>query len=292
MALDLGVTPTGRVEIQVGERRLAFDNLVLDRGWEALLDRTSGSDGAMVPTWLHFGTGDSDPDPADGGLEARANGSAKQAASQIYGGFVDVSTLTMYSEVVVRFDYAAGELTGDDWTELGLSYDQAYAEPYNRALIRDENGAPVPLVVLSDEPVTVYVRLRLYLHGWGHTFGMNSDPPASLGQLTYGGLPELSCTVTLDSNIADPDTGMWKKGFPVATALAGGVRGSQESFDRSTATATMLMDIGRSGAWSASRITYEGRSNAPMIHLDVEPALTKADRTRLFFRPTIQLVRG
>lgn len=278
MALDLGVTPTGQVEIRVGGRARRFDNLVLDAGWASLLARTGDDDGDMVPRWLSFGTGDGDPHPGQGGLEQRVASSEKQASSVEYGGFVDATTLTAYSEAVVRFDYEAGELTGDNWSELGLAYGEGYSEPYNRALIRDENREPVPLVVLSDEPVTVYVRLRLYMTGWGSTVSLNN-----LGA---------TGTLTVESAVASETEGIWLKGFPIVSAAMGGETGQQEALDLSVPTCKHYFAVSPSGSLSASRIQYRARDGATHLSVDLDPEIEKPDGLALYLRVRITIVRG
>ncbi len=279
MALDLGVTPTGQVEIQVGDRRRRFDNLVLDAGWLSLLNRMNDVDGAMVPTWLHFGTGDSDPEPGDIGLEQRSTGTAKAETSREYRGLVDAGNLTAYSEVVVRFDYAAGELTGE-WAELGLSYDEGYGEPYNRALVRDENGEPTSLIVMSYQPVTVYARLRLYLTEWGQTVDLSDSIDGLTGKLS------------MEGNIASATQGLWLKGFPTFSAEMGGVTSKAEGFDVTVPTVKQYFAVAPPGAWSASRILFQGRDDVPMLRLDFDPELAKPDGLTLYLRVRVTIVRG
>lgn len=281
MALDLGMTPTGEVEIQVGDRRRRFDNLVLDRGWGSLASRSDGPDGSMVPRWLSFGTGDSDPHPSDSGLEQRMAASEKEATSVAYGGLINATVFDAYSEAVVRFDYAAGELTGDNWTELGLAYGSGYSEPYNRALIRDESRVPVPLVVLSDEPVTVYVRLRLHFNGgWGRVVDLSSH------------IPGLTGTVNLDNNIGDGDRNIWRKGLPIHSAIMGGTTGTRESLDLSVPSAVFYYKLWPYTDWSATRITFRGRDNTNFIYLDFDPELVKPYLKFLVTRLRITIVRG
>lgn len=167
MAITFGVKATGSIEITVGNAVRKFPNVVLDDGWHRLASKSGLSEGSMVPKWLRFGIGTTEPSESDAGLEERIDSTTKQATSVTYGGLIDATRQSAYSEALVRFDYAAGEITGE-WTELGLSYDEDYAEPYNRALVRDENWFPAPLLVLSDQPVTVFVRLRIHFdQDWG-----------------------------------------------------------------------------------------------------------------------------
>lgn len=279
MALDLGVEPTGLVEVVTHRQRRRFSNLVLDRGWGALLERMDGDDGAMVPRWLSFGTGDSDPEPSDQGLEQRVSSTEKEAESVSYGGQVDAGSLTAYSEAVVRFDYEAGELTGE-WVELGLAYGSGASEPYNRALIRDENNVPTPLLVLPSEPVTVYVRLRLHIAGWGKVV---SFPVNDQGQ---------ESTLNIDPSLASESQGLWLKGLPLKSAVIGGLDGQREGFIPDESSASFYFATSPWESWNASRITVKARDDSPMLRLDLSPRIESPAGTSLHLRFRITMKKG
>lgn len=273
--MDLGVRPEGHITIEVdGKPVREFSNIVLNGGWESLLSRMLDADGSMVPKWLYFGTGDSEPSADDPGLEQRIT-AGKNHTSIVYGGLTDVSKLIAYSEALVRFDYAPGELSGYRWAELGLAYDNEYAEPYNRALVLDENRIPVPLVVLPDQEVTVYVRLRLYATGWG-------------SRVETG---DVRGVLTMSPNISSPTVGLWRKGFPLQTALLGTLAAIREVYN--PPSAKFLFVTG--STLSASTIFFRSRDNIGMLQIDLDnpsSLITNLTGLNLHFRIEITIVRG
>lgn len=282
MAIELGVKPTGMVEIIAGSQRRRFSNLVLDDGWASLLSRMGSSDGDMVPRWLSLGTGESEPEQSQEGLEEREASTEREATGVEYGGFVSASSLTAYSEAMVRFEYEPGELTGE-WTELGLSYGSGYAEPYNRALIRDENGVPTPLLVMSDEPVTAYIRLRLYMGGWGRSI--------DLGGRDNGAFQGHTGTIALEGGIADSENGIWLKGFPIYGAEMGGESSQLEGLDTDQLTAKHYIVFDPSVGAGYSQITFHAREESPMVRLNFSPSIQKPTGVSLHFRARISVIR-
>ena len=138
----------------------SFANVVMDAPFNQLIADLRGSNAWQAAQYLYLGTGDSEPTPDDPGLEQRSSLPAKLASSHVFSNWIDAPYGERWADVTLQFDYAVGEATGE-WAEIGAAADAGYAAPYNRALIRDENGAPTSLVVMSDEALTVYLTLRL-----------------------------------------------------------------------------------------------------------------------------------
>ena len=249
------VTPSGQFEVHLHGRGLSFPNVVLDVGWQNLLARNLGNaDGEIVPKWLWFGLGDDDPAPGQTGLQDRQS-IGKYATSVEYRGQIDGGRQTAWHEAVVRFDFEPGELTGL-WSEVGLSYDSEYADPYNRALIMDENRVPIPMIVPEYMGATVYARLRLYLGGWGQA--------VSIGDLYNG-------TVTIATN-AVGSSGLWVKGLPNIQVIKGGITASriQPSPD-----AVFRWQVGPlDSPWSFSMLSLRGRSSTEMMRIDLDDVVT------------------
>ena len=274
--IGLGVRPEGHITIELrnadGVQKREFHNVVLNGGWDAMMFRMLDADGSMVPKFLYFGVGDSEPTKEDPGLEQRMT-TAKAHTSIAYGGLVDAGTLTAYSQAIVRFDYAPGELSGVRWTELGLSYGTNYETPFNRALVLDENEIPVPLVCLPDQEVIVYVRLRLYFTGWA----------------TRVETGIVNGTLQLSGNIESPTNGLWIKGFPLQSAIAGGVTGIREGYNPPSTKYYFVT----SAAWTASFIAFRARSDVEMCRIDLDfPYLTKPAGWTVHFRIGITIVRS
>ena len=168
MKLAVGLKPHGRFCVEKGSRRrqtcerLRFDNIVLDTGWENFKQKAFFA--YCFPDYLFLGTGTSEPQRTDLGLEA-----VSQQLPGCHRTTNETDFAVRYTEgepllheVTLRFDYGEGVAEGV-WTELGLAYGRDYTEPYNRSLFRDENGNPISLTILSDEYLTVFVQLQLLI---------------------------------------------------------------------------------------------------------------------------------
>lgn len=277
MALELGVRTEGTIKIQTGKEERVFKNAVLNTGRETLFNRMMGGSGDVVPRWLHFGTGESLPSENDKGLEDRATFSKKEATEFEYGGFVDAGRLTAYSDVTIQFDYSPGELTGV-WSEIGLSFDSEYEEPYNRALIQDENRAVTPLVVKESDPVTVFVVLRIYLDGWGSL--------VSLPELGTQGTMQFSSSVSSSSN------GIWPRGFPVSRMSLGNVGGILSGVNVEEGKRSFRFFIHNQGEWSASRIELKASNGTTHITINLNNPIQKPDKYILSLTIDVVLKKG
>ena len=272
--MELGVRPEGRVTIEVGDRRLEFDNLVLNSGFDSMMVRAVSADEAMVPKFLRFGTGDEEPVLTDTGLHA-PYGPIKAHTGIAYGGLVDAGTLTAYSQAIVRFDFAPGELSGARLNELALSYNADGTEVYNRAMIRDENGIATSLVCLPDQAVTVYIRLRLFLRGWGDFIAVNG----------------ITGTIQMNGNIQSTTNGLWIKGFPFLNTLMAGATGLREGYTPGDYGAKFYTPIAPWTTFTSTQIDFRARSNVTMMSLNFGFQLVKPANHSLHFRIRIAVAR-
>lgn len=134
-----------------------FPNVVLNVGWENMKTRFTVD--PVNPRYLYLGTGTTEPKATDTGLQAIGSSlGSKFRFSESFGGNASQRRF----DVTIRFDYGEGEAQGT-WTELGLAYGETYTQPFNRALFRDQNGAPQAITVLSDEFLRVFVTLHLFV---------------------------------------------------------------------------------------------------------------------------------
>lgn len=276
MAIELGVVPEGRFEICSSTQQRRFANTILNTGWREWLHRMPKSEASLIPQWLCFGVGDSEPSTTDAGLELPQLDTEREASSMDHGGLVDAGTLSGFSEVVLDFDYPEGALAGV-WQELGLSFAPEGVQPFNRALIRDENGVAVPLVVLTHEAVKVRVRLRLSLKGWGSAF-------------TLSGL-NTRAVLSLDGNLADDQFGIWAQGLPMLGGEIAGESARFETLDPDTGTAKVYFGLSPAEALEASRVSFHGRLGKPLCHLDLDEPLVKSAGRAMYLRAFIHAVR-
>ncbi|MCL7941223.1 hypothetical protein M8009_13095 [Halomonas sp. ATCH28] len=206
IALPAHVSGEFRLETRRGgivTQSRTFANLVMTQPFSQLIASLRGDNAWQMARYLYLGTGDSEPTKDDPGLEQRSGLAGKLVSGQTFSNWIDPPNGERWADVTLQFDYAVGEATGE-WAEIGAAADDAYAEPYNRSLIRDENGAPTSLVVMSDEALTVYLTLRLR-EGIGFPVRGSTD---YLGQ-TVG------FTLTpLDSRYwSDDDYSPWQSGY-------------------------------------------------------------------------------
>ena len=149
------------------EERFFAKNVVLDSGFEYLLDALFDSDSftnlaagqgvqfpsvssLAVPRWLFLGTGTTEPSRSDTGLEAvSTTAGGRQASSSVNYGFLDRDpvTGTGWGEVKRTYAWGEGQAVGT-WTEGGLAFwdrighpglrgsDNTYTNPYSRSLFR------------------------------------------------------------------------------------------------------------------------------------------------------------
>jgi hypothetical protein len=276
--IALGVKPEGEIAIRLknrdGETWRRFSNIVTDQGWVTMIQKINEADGAMAPKFLRFGLSDEEPSRADTSLIQPA-GPIKGHTSITYGGLVNAGQLIAYSTAFIRFDFAPGELSGQRWAELGLSYNSNGTSLYNRALIRDENGVPVPLVCLPDQSVTVWVRLRLYLNGWG--------TPVNIGGVTG--------TIAMNSGGAQSTTSnMWVRGLPLWDATMAGITSQRERFN--PPSVQQYFAVGPSGSWSASEILFRGRGGQSFMSISLSPFLTRPVGHMLQWRIQLTIERA
>ena len=276
--IALGVRPEGQISIRLrrpGEERwLEFSNIVTDHGWVTMIAKIDEADGAMTPKFLRFGLSDEEPSRADTAILMPV-GPIRGHTSIVYGGLVNAGQLTAYSDAFLRFDFAPGELSGHRLAELGLSFNADGTSLYNRALVRDENQIPVPLVCLPDQEVTVYVRLRLYLNGWG--------TPVNIGGVTG--------TLAMNSGGAQSTTAnMWVRGLPLYDATMAGVTSIRERFY--PPSVQQYFAVGPSGAWSATEVLFRGRGGQSFMSIIFDPWLTRPVGHMLQWRIQLTIERA
>lgn len=220
--VKLGIALTGHYRVEKRKKsgdviyETEFDNIVLDIGWENFKARLDGAPPRTqkpVPKYLFLGTGTSEPQETDTGLEQVSQTLAGKGAAGTSLVGESFSGGVGKCHVDMTFNYGEGEAEGV-WSELGLSYTSDYTMPYNRSLIRDDAGNPITLTILSDEYLTVYVRLSLYL----------VQPSAESSIITYNG-QDHTVTWEMTSNIVSEiySSGCmpWASGFPHRLSISG-----------------------------------------------------------------------
>lgn len=158
------ISMTKRKGGRVTEDR-TFNNVMLHYGVTELL-RAMEVDSSYNPPWelaryVFLGTDDTPASRNNPGLLARSGMPGKENHSESFRTLNDTQNMNRFAEVTLYFNYPAGEATGT-WYEVGLANTSDYSDiAINRALIRDENGVPNPLVVRAEESLDVGITLRM-----------------------------------------------------------------------------------------------------------------------------------
>ena len=164
--LEFKLQVAGHIEIYSDKRgKLAeFDNIFLDQGLNAL-----GT--SSMPSHIWIGSGSAEPLPSNTQLAnfvARsATGSPRVPGGQGVNGS---APYYVWLRIGVRFDPLGVDV---NLSELGLGTN---AELYARALIKDANGIPTTLTILSDEILDISYTVRVY-----------APTTDATGQITLGG---------------------------------------------------------------------------------------------------------
>lgn len=157
-----------------------FNNIVLDTG----LARMS------VGTWIDrccVGTGNSTPVATQTALDSfLASTTSKQNSSA----GIQTTTMPYYRYALVTWRFGQGVAAGNI-SEVGLGWGSA--NMWNRALIKDINGNPTTITVLSDEYLDVYSEIREYpALSWSGSFNLLDKTGAVISTHTVEGSPYIS----------------------------------------------------------------------------------------------------
>lgn len=130
------------------------NNLMLDAGLEYF-----GLSGNSILNYLHIGRGNSQPNTSQTSLDiptASAYGINNPSKKDNY-----VANKPFYVSTTQTYRFNRG--VGGNVTELGLSPSRHLNQGVKtRALIKDSNGNPTSISILSDEYLIIYYELRLY----------------------------------------------------------------------------------------------------------------------------------
>lgn len=164
--LEFKLQVAGHIEIYSDKRgKLAeFDNIFLDQGLNELGYNS-------MPDFIWLGSGSAEPHPSNTQLVnfvARSNVSSPRIPTT--HGVNGTAPYYAWSRIGVRFDPLGVNV---NLSELGLGTDTVL---YTRALIKDANGIPTTLTILSDEILDISYTIRVY-----------APTTDATGQITLGG---------------------------------------------------------------------------------------------------------
>lgn len=166
-----------------------FDNLITNRGMNAIGELASGSGSILVA--CQVGTGSATPTFADTTLSNRI---ATTTTVQSTNSSIVVGP-PRYGRRTIVFRFAQGAAAGN-LTEVGISYQTtANGLLYSRALIQDASGNPTVLTVLPTEFLDVEYETRLYIPTGDSTFSIlvGGTPTVVTGRVALNGNPSAWC---------------------------------------------------------------------------------------------------
>ncbi len=131
-----------------------FHNLILDVGLDNMYDNSLRG----LVRYCNVGTDNTAPATGQNGLLNWIAATSNTYGSDTYGGTTDDP---MYAWFKRTHEFSIGTFSGDNLTEVGLSYgnDSTYL---NRQLFKDTEGNTTTITVASDEGLRVIFELRIY----------------------------------------------------------------------------------------------------------------------------------
>lgn len=136
------------------EKVAEFENLITNQGINRL---GSGANGMFE--YCHVGSGSAAPQFSDTGLQSYI-GYNNGGRSVIAQG-VQATTSPYYTYSRYNFRFQNGQATGN-LSEIGVGWVSNGPNLFSRTLIKDSNGNPTTITVLSDEILDVVYEVRMY----------------------------------------------------------------------------------------------------------------------------------
>lgn len=169
-------------------RKTATNKITNETGWFHNIVLNTGLDQMSVGTWIGrccVGTGNSTPTVTQTALDNFLASTVTTSAN--VGGVQATSPSYWWYRRTWRFN--EGVATGN-LSELGLGWGDTNL--WNRALIKDINGNPTTITVLSDEYLDVVSEIRVYpTESFSGAFNLLDKTGALISSHTYIGKPSL-----------------------------------------------------------------------------------------------------
>ena len=203
-----------KIEQQIGARFKLVkhkgnpDKSHYESGWSNNLVLDSGLNRMSVGTWidrLSVGSGSSAPIPSQTGLDNRI---ATTIDRQDWQPILNTTEDPIWYGIRMRYRFAEGVAAGN-LSEVGLGW--ADNSMWNRALIRDQDGTPVTVTVLSDEFLDVITEIKVYpLMNFNGAFTLRNKDGQPISSHTYLGRTILPDSSRITPNFSRVEfTGNW-----------------------------------------------------------------------------------
>ncbi|WP_312056812.1 hypothetical protein [Acinetobacter courvalinii] len=265
-----------------------FNNLVLDSGLSQML---TGS----WSTLCMVGSGNSNPVASQTQLDAIVASTSTAQGANVGG--MQTTVEPYYHWIRRTFRFGEGAAAGN-LREVGIGW--ANNACWNRALIRDANGNPTTLTILSDEYLDVVVEVRNYLTRTStgsfnyldklgnvistHTYtakSFYSSAGTTLGTCSFMGFSAYSGSITDD--ISNTITGNIPTGISGTTTIAGTIVAQFKKQSKPVITLTNGIGTLRSFLSRVIGIGVDAAGGGCGYKWQIEPPIVKDNTTELTF---------
>lgn len=167
---QVGIAGEYRIEVMGADGRCRwltdwFSNHITDTGLDWCATNVQRLNACQV------GSGNAAPQDTDVTLETHVAGTTTKVSPSLASS--GTSGPAYYGQLTVRYDFASGAVNGNI-SEVGIGISGSAGQPlFSRELLRDGNGDPTTLTVLSQETLRVYYRLRHYCPVVDNTYQIN-----------------------------------------------------------------------------------------------------------------------
>ena len=264
-----------------------FKNIVLDTG----LNRMS------VGTWIdrvRVGSGNSTPVASQTQLD---NTIASTTTIQAVGSVTRQTTTSPYYVAASRtYRFAEGVAAGNI-SEVGCGWG-AGLDLWNRALVKDLNGNPTTITVLSDEFLDVIVEVRYYpTQSFSGSFNLLDKTGQIVSNHTYIGMPQFNENSVSFTKLSSFRTILYSGSVGSETVNPSGELGYANSVSTyptpRTLTCTSSLPLNTAnGSIKAIVQSFYLLSSVPSVYkFEVDPPIVKTDQMVLSFTFSISWSR-
>ncbi len=268
-----------------------FKNIVLDAGLNQM----------PVGTWIdrvRVGSGNSTPVASQTQLD---NTIASTTTVLSGSGSVSKQTTTSpyYAAAKQTYRFAEGVAAGNI-SEVGCGWGSGL-DLWNRALVKDLNGDPTTITVLSDEFLDVIVEVRYYpTQSFSGSFNLLNKTGQIASSHTYTGLPQFAETVTVSfTKVAGNRLQVFSGGMnnettsPSLSSLLGYVNSISTYPSPKTLTCTGALPLTTANGSIKTAIQYFNiissytSGNGSAYKFEISPPIVKTDQMVLSFTLSI-----
>ena len=195
MNLNIHTGLGARFKLQV--RKASTGKITKESAWSDNIVLDSGLARMSVGKWIDrccVGTGNSIPVATQVALDNFLASTTTSASKEVS---LQTAATPYYTKITQKWSFGIGVAAGNI-SEIGLGWGDSNL--WDRALVKDTNGSPTTVTVLSDEYLDVFSELRFYPQSTTEgTFNLLDKTGAIKSIHNYIGVPYLERTVASDN---------------------------------------------------------------------------------------------